>query len=102
MQAYSKIDEIYKTRQRALEKQKQLEQNLKKSCSEIFSTVNGKFFLKYLKRICLWSEQDTNINPETVLYKKGRRDIWTIIRNVIPRDVLAQIEIYDTENEQQQ
>ena len=90
MQTNSRVDEILKNQKEAEEKQKKVVEDLK-----LVSTINGKFFLKYLKRLCLWDEQDLNINNEILIYKKGRRDIWTIIRNIIPKDILAQIEIFD-------
>ena len=93
----SKIDEILEKQKQADLREKKEIENLKLACKDIFATPNGKFFLKYLKRLCFWSEQDCNINNEILIYKKGRRDIWAIIRNVIPKDVLAQIEIYDEE-----
>lgn len=95
MQTNSRVDEILKNQKEAEEKQKKVVEDLKLVSKELFSTINGKFFLKYLKRLCLWDEQDLNINNEILIYKKGRRDIWTIIRNIIPKDVLAQIEIFD-------
>lgn len=95
MQNNSKIDELLKKQQEAEARQKKIVEDLKLACKDIFSTPNGKFFLKYLKNMCFWSEQDLNINNEILIYKKGRRDTWAIIRNVIPKDVLAQIEIYD-------
>lgn len=95
---HSKIDKLFEKQKQAEEKQKKIVENLKLSCKDIFSTPNGKFFLKFLKDMCFWSEQDCNINNEILIYKKGRRDIWAIIRNVIPKDVLAQIEIYDEVN----
>ena len=91
----SKVDEILQKQKEADERERKKTEELKKACRDLFSDVNGKFFLKYLKTICLWSDQDTNINNEILIYKKGRRDIWAIIRNIIPKDVLAQIEIYD-------
>ncbi len=97
MQHNSKIDELLKKQQEAEEKEKKMVEDLKVVCKDIFSTPNGKFFLKYLKRLSFWSEQDLNINNEILIYKKGRRDIWAIIRNIIPKDVLAQIEIYDND-----
>lgn len=98
MQTNSKVDELLKKQKEAEEKQKKVIEDLKLASKEIFSTVNGKFFLKYLKRLCFWSEQDLNINNEILIYKKGRRDIWTIIRNVIPKETLAQIEIFDEDD----
>lgn len=95
MQHDSRVDELLKKQREADEKQKKLVEDLKLACKDIFSTPNGKFFLKYLKNMCFWSEQDCNINNEILIYKKGRRDTWAIIRNLIPKDVLAQIEIYD-------
>lgn len=99
MQTNNKIDDLIRKQEENKEKQRQELENLKMASKELFSDVNGKYFLKYLKQICLWSEQDININAELLIYKKGRRDIWTIVRNVIPKDVLALIEIYDETNE---
>lgn len=98
MQTNSKVDELLKKQKEAEAKQKKEIEDLKLACKDVFSGVNGKFFLKYLKRLCLWSEQDLNINNDILIYKKGRRDIWTIIRNIIPKETLAQIEIFDEEN----
>lgn len=95
----SKIDEVFKRQQEKEQAEKELTENLKIACKEVFSDVNGKFFLKFLKDICFWAEQDPNINNEILIYKKGRRDIWAIIRNIIPPDILAQIEIYDDRKE---
>lgn len=95
MQHNTNIDKLLEKQNKVQEKEKQMIEDLKLACKDIFSTPNGKFFLKYLKRLSFWSEQDLNINNEILIYKKGRRDIWVIIRNLIPKDVLAQIEIYD-------
>ena len=97
MQIKSNIDELIAKQKEEEEKQKKIVEDLKLACKETLSTTNGIFFLKYLKKISFWAEQDLNINPDILIYKKGRRDIWAIIRNVIPKDVLAQIEIYDKE-----
>ncbi len=55
----------------------------------------AKIYLQFIKDICLWDLQEENIDKEILAYKKGRRDIWLIIRNFIPKDVLAEIEIYN-------
>lgn len=54
---------------------------------------NANIILQFLKDISLWDLQDNNIDKEILAYQKGRRDIWLIIRNFIPRDILANIEI---------
>lgn len=95
MNTHSKVDELIEKQKLKDEKEKKKIENLKLACKDIFSTTNGKFFLKFLKGLCLWSEQDININPEILIYKKGRRDIWALVRNLIPKETLAQIEIYD-------
>lgn len=91
----SKVDFLLEIKQEKIKQEKEEIKNLKLACKEVFSDVNGKFFLKFLKKICGWNDQDNNINPEMLIYKKGRRDIWAIIRNIVPKDVLAQVEIYD-------
>ena len=97
MRIKSRVDELIQQEQKAKEAEKEYYDNLKLSCKELFAGQNGLFFLKFLKKISLWNEQDNNINNEILIYKKGRRDTWAIIRNLIPKDVLAQVEIYDEE-----
>ncbi len=89
-----KTDELLKKQLEAEEKQKRKIQELKKACSKIFATPNGKFLLKFLLDFCGWNDQDMNINSEVLAYKKGKRDVWIVIRNLLPKDVLAQVEIY--------
>lgn len=91
----SNVDLLIEKQKQADEKEKKFVEEMKVCCQDIFSSPNGKFFLKYLKKLSFWSEQDINVNHDVLIYKKGRRDVWAIIRNVIPKDVLAQIEIYD-------
>ena len=94
----TKIEEIFKQRKEDIKKQKIEDDKLKLCCSKIFSSHEGKVVLKYLKKISLFHEQDLNINSETLIYKKGRRDIWLIFRNFLPVQVLAQVEIFDDVN----
>ena len=95
MNSQSIVDAIKERERELQEKEKKEIEDLKLACKEIFKDVNGKFFLQYLKNRCGWNDQDNNINPEVLIYKKGRRDIWTIVRAVLPKDIVAQIEIYD-------
>lgn len=94
----SAVDFLAEKERKKIEHEKQVNENLKVCCKDIFNSVNGKYFLLYLKSLCLWNDQDNNINNEILIYKKGRRDIWAIIRNFLPKDILAQIEIYEEKN----
>lgn len=93
----TKIDELFEKQKEADERQKRELENLKLCCKELFKDVNGKYLLRFLMRICHWAEEDLNINHDMIIYKKGRRDIWLILRTLLPKEVLAQIEIYDDE-----
>lgn len=93
----SKVDDIYKQEQEKFEREKQEIDNLKLACADVFSSSNGKYILRFLKKVSGWSEQDMNINTDVLAYKKGRRDIWLILRNLLPKDILAQIEIYESD-----
>lgn len=95
MNSKSIVDAIQEHQRELKEQQKQEAENLKLACKELFNNPNGKFFLQYIKSVCGWNDQDNNINPELLIYKKGKRDIWTVIRNALPRDIVAQIEVYD-------
>lgn len=99
-QRKSKVDEIIEQQRKAEQMNEQKTENLKLACKEIAESKNGQYLLKFLYEISGWAEQDCNINSEVLIYKKARRDYWSIVRNIIPLNVLAQIEIYgDIEKE---
>lgn len=90
----SRVDALEQEKILLQEQEKEQQEKLKLAASKIFKGNNGVFILNFLKEICLWNEQDTNINPNLVLYKKGRQDIWMVFRNILPKEILAKIEIY--------
>ena len=89
----TKVDDVIQKEKEKERKEKEEVEQLKIACKKVFSNINGIYFLNYLFKLCLWAEQDLNINSEILIYKKGRRDIWAIIRNVIPPEILKEIEI---------
>ncbi|MBQ4113964.1 hypothetical protein IJD34_01030 [bacterium] len=94
-QRKSRVDEILEQQRKAEQQNEQRTENLKLACKEIAETKNGQYLLKFLYEISGWAEQDCNINNEVLIYKKARRDYWSIVRNIIPPNVLARIEIYN-------
>lgn len=94
----TRMDEIYKKQEEKIQREKQQVEKLKLACSEIFSNSNGKYFLNFIKNYCGWNSQDMNINPEVLIYQKGKRDVWVLIRNILPKNLLAEIEIYSEQN----
>lgn len=93
----TKTDAIEEAKKQAIEKQNEEMRNLQIACREIFNNQNGLYVLKFLKKICNW-ECESNTDANTLLYRGGRRDIWLILRTLLPKDVLAQVEIYDKDN----
>jgi hypothetical protein len=91
----SKTDVIQQARIEAQEKQKKELDSLKLACKEIFKGNNGLHILKFIKTTCLWDSENTNIDKDLLAYRAGRRDIWLILRSLLPKDILAQVEIYD-------
>lgn len=91
----SKVDDLFEKQQKQQERERKEIENMKLVCKELFKGNNGYYFLMYLKKLCGWNDQDNNINGDVLIYKKGRRDIWTVIRNLLPKDILAQVEIYN-------
>lgn len=98
LRSKTKIDEITKRQQEKEQREKQQVEKLKLACSEIFSNPNGKYFLEFLKNYCGWNSQDMNINPEVLIYQKGKRDVWVLMRNILPKKLVAEIEIYSERN----
>lgn len=80
---------------RNLEQTKKEEAILKEALLEITKKDYGRIILRFLKDVCLWDTTDENIDKDILAYKKGRRDIWAILRSFIPKDILAEIEIFD-------
>ena len=99
MENKSITDELLKKRKDKERQQKQYIQDVQLAAANLFNSKNGKFYLKYIMNCCLWNEQTTSINPDEVLYKKGRRDIWVLIRNTLPKDILADVEIFNMKGE---
>lgn len=54
-----------------------------------------KLLLQMLKDLSLWDKVEQNIDVGILQYQRGRRDIWLLLRGYVPKDVLAQIEIYN-------
>ena len=69
--------------------------NLKKCFIEATKEIDGYRAFKYIKKICLWDEKYSQTSAEQELYKKARRDVWLLIREFIPDNVLTKLEILD-------
>lgn len=94
----TKTDANEEARKQAIEKQNEEMKNLQIACKEIFRGQNGLYVLKFLKRICNW-ECESNVDANTLIYRGGRRDIWLIMRTLLPKDILTQVEIYGNDKE---
>lgn len=94
----TKTDANEEARKQAIEKQNEEMKNLQIACKEIFRGQNGLYVLRFLKRICNW-ECESNVDANTLIYRGGRRDIWLIMRTLLSKDILAQVEIYGNDKE---
>ena len=93
--AITKAEEIFKRTQKQKENASKEEEKLKAHILEAIEKDGMKVFLQFLKDLSLWDKVDEDINPEVLSYRRGRRDVWLIVRSLIPKDILAQIEIYN-------
>lgn len=89
------VDDLKDVEKNILEKNVKVSENLKKCFLAATKDIDGYKAFKYLKKICLWDEVSERTNMESELYKKARRDIWLLIREYIPPNTLAKLEIYD-------
>ena len=89
-----KVDELKQKRKEKQRQQQEYIDNLKISATNLFKGENGVFFLKFIMNFCGWNEQSIDITPNDLLYKKGKRDVWVAIRNILPPEVVANVEIY--------
>ena len=93
--AITKAEEILKRAKKQKENASKEEEKLKACVLEAVKKEGMKVFLQFLKDLSLWDKVDEDINPEILSYRRGRRDIWLIVRSLVPKDILADIEIYD-------
>ena len=90
----TKTDVIEEQRKEVKKFKEEEFKNLQIACKEVFKGNEGFLILKFLKNTCLWDSQNTNIDDGILKYQKGRRDVWLILRQLLPKDILAQVEIY--------
>lgn len=88
------IDKLQEAAEKQAEHAKLLDEAYKKCFESALSTQNGKCAFQLLHKLSLWDEISDNDTSESLIYKRGRRDMWNIIRQYIPKKVLAEIEIY--------
>ena len=91
----NKLDQIKEVEDKQAQKQKELDEKLKICFASALKTKEGQIAFKLIKKLSLWDEASVNTSAEGELYKRGRRDMWLMIRQYIPKKILAQIEIFD-------
>lgn len=91
----TKVDQIKKAEKEQQEKQQQIDEKLKICFASAVATKEGIIAFKLIKKLSLWDEPCSNTNVDSEIYKKGRRDMWLMIREYLPPDILAKIEIYE-------
>ena len=88
----------YEKYQEQLEKQKEneklLDEKYKQCFAKTLETEEGKCVFQLLNKLSLWDEISDKETSESLIYKKGRRDLWVMIRQYMPKSVLTEIEIY--------
>ena len=92
-------DTSYERAKEELEKRelykKAEEENLRTCFEQATKTKEGKCAFKYIKKISCWDTEELNVESSVLAYQRGRRDAWLLIRQFLPKQVLADIEIYD-------
>ena len=91
----TKLEEIENKQKEEKEKNAEIEEKIKKCFQFATEKKGGLIAFKIINLLCLWSETTANTNSENELYKRGRRDIWNLIRRYIPQEKLAKIEIFE-------
>lgn len=94
-----KKETTYEKAQKILEEREQLkkieEENIKLCFSKATETKEGKMAFKYIKNISCWDSEELNVDSSVLAYQKGRRDTWMLIRQFLPKELLADIEVYN-------
>ena len=92
---YDKIDQ---QKENEAEKQKAYEEAVKTCFKAVADSEEGKCVLQLLKNLSLWDSEQNNVEQQALAYERGRRDGWLLIRQFIPAEVLAEIEILNKHN----
>lgn len=84
------------------EKKKEYEDKQKKWANifgTAFSTIEGKQALRYIMRLCGWTESVVGANPDLgmdidrgTIYNAARRNVYMELRRFIPDHILKEIE----------
>jgi nitrogen fixation/metabolism regulation signal transduction histidine kinase len=76
---------------------------MKKAVEAVSATEAGKEFLRFLHRICGYAEVNLVVNRQTgevdtvaTTYNECRRGVYIQVRNLVPVEVLKQIEFPST------
>lgn len=80
--------------EKSKENEKLLNEKYKQCFAKTLETEEAKCVFQLLNKLSLWDEISDSDTKESLIYKKGRRDLWVMIRQYIPNSVLAEIEIY--------
>lgn len=91
-------DEIEQRKADEEKKQKAYEEAVKTCFKAVGNTEEGKCVLQLIKNLSLWDSEQNNVEQQALAYERGRRDNWLLIRQFIPAEVLAEIEIYNKHN----
>lgn len=94
----TKVEENKKFEKEQKEKQQKIDEKLKTCFAAALSTKEGMIAFQLIKKLSLWDEPCSSTNVDSEIYKKGRRDMWLMIREYLPPDILAKIEIYEKLN----
>lgn len=88
------IEKLQELQEKQAQDAKVLDEKYKQCFAKALSTEQGKCAFQLLHKLSLWDEMSDNDTSESLIYKRGRRDMWNMVRQYIPKKVLAEIEIY--------
>lgn len=90
----TEIDKLLDASKKADERKKKRDEYYKQCFNKVSQSIEGKYVLQLIKNLSLWDRETTNATQDSLAYERGRRDMWLLIRQFVPKDTLAQIEIY--------
>lgn len=92
----STIDRLLKNEESRQEKQdlnKEQLEDMKRVCNALFSSDNGKLFMKYFAKMSRVYAPSEQMNPVMLAHDAGRRNVFLTVRALLDKEVRQELNI---------
>lgn len=83
MDKLDKIKQDLEAKQKIADKHKEERDKLKKAFKNCFDTIDGVKVMAYLREVSTIDSITNDINPNMLIYNRGKIDMYLIINNML-------------------